>query len=101
MNKKLGLAVLTAMIGTSVAYANPDPKKIYPWVPIPKEQITSKLKYLAEDNKPITNIRVYDLEESLVASGYAMIEEYDAKGVYERSEKGMDAFLRFVSYVNE
>ncbi|HLT22189.1 MAG TPA: hypothetical protein VKZ84_02060 [Bacteriovoracaceae bacterium] len=56
MNKKLGLAVLTAMIGTSVAYANPDPKKIYPWVPIPKEQITSKLKYLAEDNNPITNI---------------------------------------------
>lgn len=29
--------------------------------------------------KPITNCRVYDLEESLVASGYAMIEEYDSK----------------------
>lgn len=25
----------------------------------------------------ITNLRIYDLEESLVASGYAMIEEYD------------------------
>ena len=25
----------------------------------------------------ITNYRVYDLEETLVASGYAMIEEYD------------------------
>ena len=29
--------------------------------------------------KPITNCRVYDLEESLVASGYAMVEEYDYK----------------------
>ncbi len=29
--------------------------------------------------KPITNCRVYDLEESLVASGYAMIEDYDYK----------------------
>lgn len=27
--------------------------------------------------KPVTNICVYDLEETLVASGYAMIEEYD------------------------
>ena len=31
--------------------------------------------------KPITNCRVYDLEESLIASGYAMIEEYDSKEV--------------------
>ena len=29
--------------------------------------------------KPITNCRVYDLEESLVCSGYAMIEDYDSK----------------------
>ena len=29
--------------------------------------------------KPITNCRVYDLEESLVCSGYAMIEDYDHK----------------------
>ena len=29
--------------------------------------------------KPITNCCVYDLEESLVASGYAMIEDYDSK----------------------
>ena len=29
--------------------------------------------------KPITNCRVYDLEESLVCSGYAMIEDYDYK----------------------
>ena len=32
----------------------------------------------------ISNIQVYDLEESLVASGYAMINDYDAKAV--RSE---------------
>ncbi len=56
MNKKLGLAVLTAVIGSSAAMANPDPKSIYPWVPIPKDQIVSKIKYLAEDGKPITNI---------------------------------------------
>ena len=29
--------------------------------------------------KPITNLRVYDLEETLVASGYAMMEDYDSK----------------------
>ena len=56
MNKKLGLAVLTAVIGSGAAQANPDPKAIYPWVPIPKEQIVSKIKYLSEDTKPITNI---------------------------------------------
>ena len=28
-------------------------------------------------NSIITNLKVYDLEETLVASGYAMIEEYD------------------------
>ena len=31
--------------------------------------------------KPITNMRVYDLEETLVASGYAMIDEYNSKQV--------------------
>ena len=36
-------------------------------------------------SKPITNIRVYDLEESLVASGYAMIEEYDAKEAFAQA----------------
>ena len=35
--------------------------------------------------KPITNCRVYDLEESLVASGYAMIEEYDSKEAYAQA----------------
>ena len=34
--------------------------------------------------KVITNVKVYDLEESLVASGYAMISDYDAQAV--RSE---------------
>ena len=34
--------------------------------------------------KVISNVRVYDLEESLVASGYAMISDYDAQAV--RSE---------------
>ena len=29
--------------------------------------------------KPITNMCVYDLEESLVCSGYAMIDEYNSK----------------------
>ena len=31
--------------------------------------------------KPITNMKVYDLEETLVASGYAMIEYYDEEKV--------------------
>ena len=29
--------------------------------------------------KPISNLKVYDLEETLVASGYAMINEYNSK----------------------
>lgn len=29
----------------------------------------------------ITNLKVYDLEETLVASGYAMIEDYDVKKI--------------------
>ena len=35
--------------------------------------------------KPITNMRVYDLEESLVASGYAMIDEYDHKTAFAQA----------------
>ena len=35
--------------------------------------------------KPITNCRVYDLEESLVASGYAMIEDYDSKEAFAQA----------------
>lgn len=31
--------------------------------------------------KPITNIKIYDLPETLVASGYAMIEGYSEEGV--------------------
>ena len=34
----------------------------------------------------ITNYKVYDLEETLVASGYAMIEEYDVSVVEIQSE---------------
>ena len=34
--------------------------------------------------KVISNIQVYDLEETLVASGYAMVDDYDAQAV--RSE---------------
>ena len=34
----------------------------------------------------ITNYKVYDLEETLVASGYAMIEEYDASVVEIQAE---------------
>ena len=35
----------------------------------------------------ITNYKVYDLEETLIASGYAMIEEYDVERIfYDTSE---------------
>ena len=34
----------------------------------------------------ITNLKVYDLEETLVASGYAMIEEYDESTVKNQTE---------------
>ena len=33
----------------------------------------------------ITNVRVYDLEESMVASGYAMINEYDHKEAFAQT----------------
>ena len=35
----------------------------------------------------ITNLRVYDLEETLVASGYAMIEEYSEKDITDEQNK--------------
>ena len=37
-------------------------------------------------NSIITNLKVYDLEETLVASGYAMIEEYDESTVKNQTE---------------
>lgn len=37
-------------------------------------------------NSIITNLKVYDLEETLVASGYAMIEEYNASVVEIQAE---------------
>ncbi len=36
--------------------------------------------------KPISNMKVYDLEETLVASGYAMIEYYDEEVVAIQAE---------------
>ena len=36
--------------------------------------------------KVITNVKVYDLEESLVASGYAMINQYDESTVKTQAE---------------
>ena len=35
--------------------------------------------------KVITNVKVYDLEESMVASGYAMINEYDHKEAFAQA----------------
>lgn len=43
--------------------------------------------------KPITNIRVYDLEETLVASGYAMIEDYDEYQVKKEANGVIDVFM--------
>ena len=37
--------------------------------------------------KPITNLKVYDLEESLVCSGYAMIDEYNSKQAINQGHK--------------
>ena len=36
--------------------------------------------------KIITNVKVYDLEESMVASGYAMINEYDSQEAEAQAE---------------
>lgn len=36
--------------------------------------------------KVITNVKVYDLEEALVASGYAMIDQYDESTVKTQAE---------------
>ena len=41
----------------------------------------------------ITNYKVYDLEETLVASGYAMIEEYDEETVKKEALDSVDAYI--------
>ena len=41
----------------------------------------------------ITNYKVYDLEETLVASGYAMINEYDEKTVKKEVLDSIDAYI--------
>ena len=41
----------------------------------------------------ITNYKVYDLEETLVASGYAMIEEYSEKTVKKEALDSIDAYI--------
>ena len=41
----------------------------------------------------ITNYKVYDLEETLVASGYAMIEEYSEKTVKKEALNSIDAYI--------
>lgn len=43
--------------------------------------------------KPITNMKVYDLEETLVASGYAMIEYYDEEKVKKEALHLIDAYI--------
>lgn len=41
----------------------------------------------------ITNYKVYDLEETLVASGYAMIEEYNEETVKKQALDLIDAYI--------
>ena len=41
----------------------------------------------------ITNYKVYDLEETLVASGYAMIKEYDEETVKKEALDSVDAYI--------
>ena len=41
----------------------------------------------------ITNYKVYDLEETLVASGYAMIEEYNEETVKKEALDSIDAYI--------
>ena len=41
----------------------------------------------------ITNYKVYDLEETLVASGYAMFEEYSEKTVKKEALDSIDAYI--------
>ena len=41
----------------------------------------------------ITNYKVYDLEETLVASGYAMIEEYNEETVKKEALDSVDAYI--------
>ena len=36
---------------------------------------------MTERNEIITNLKVYDLFESFVSSGYAMISDYDSEGI--------------------
>ena len=43
--------------------------------------------------KPISNMKVYDLEETLVASGYAMIEYYDEEEVRKEALHLIDAYI--------
>ena len=43
--------------------------------------------------KPISNMKVYDLEETLVASGYAMIEYYDDEEVRKEALHLIDAYI--------
>lgn len=43
--------------------------------------------------KPITNLKVYDLEETLVSSGYAMIEDYDEYNVKKEANGVIDVFM--------
>ena len=44
----------------------------------------------------ITNYNVYDLEQTLVASGYAMIEEYSEKTVKKEALNSIDAYKQIV-----
>lgn len=41
----------------------------------------------------ITNLKVYDLEETLVASGYAMINEYDEEAVKKEALDLIDTYV--------
>ena len=41
----------------------------------------------------ITNYKVYDLEETLVASGYAMINEYDEEAVKKEALDLIDTYV--------
>lgn len=86
MKKKLGLVVLTGLVSSFAAIAD-DLPPIYPFVPMPSEDIVSKTKYLSEDSSAMININ--DIEKSGLSKGRTRNQPWS--GPYWPLKQGMIA----------
>lgn len=86
MRKKICLSVMTGLVVAMPVFAN-DYKDVYPFKPIPSDEISRKIVMLSEDPKAITNI--FDIDRAGLSTANTWTQPWS--GPYWALKQGMVA----------